>query len=157
MTETTTTTKRPTKAQQKATDRADAIATLKKHLKPGAEVLTILRHVAKSGMMRVIDVYVAHKGDMIRLTWAACEATGIKYNRKHEGAEMGGCGMDMGFALVYELSRVMFPKGFPCTGKDYTTRGACCPSCDHSNRDPRGFAKGIKHADGGYALRHRWL
>ena len=29
---------------------------------------------------------------------------------------MGGCGMDMTFALTYSLSRALFPNGFTCTG-----------------------------------------
>lgn len=44
---------------------------------------------------------------------------------------MNGCGMDMGFHLVYSLSRVLFsPKqgGFECLGI-----GHYCPSNDHSN------------------------
>ena len=58
--------------------------------------------------------------------------------------------MDMGFALVYDLSRTLYPDGFECIGKD-----AQCPSNDHSNGD-RNYAK-HNHKDGGYALRQRWL
>ena len=68
--------------------------------------------------------------------------------RRQLAVKMGGCGMDMGFALVYNLSSVLFRDNFICTGEK-------CPSNDHNNgekdRTPH------KHSDGGYALRHRQL
>lgn len=39
---------------------------------------------------------------------------------------MNGCGMDMGFSLVYDLGRVLFRDNFRCIGKG-------CPSSDHDN------------------------
>ena len=47
--------------------------------------------------------------------------------------------MDMGFALVYELSRELYPKGFKVAGVG-------------RNGDTSGHDK-----DGGYALKQRWL
>jgi hypothetical protein len=58
---------------------------------------------------------------------------------------MGGAGMDMGFALVYNLSRSLYPNGFDCIGES-------CPSNDHVNGYNRSH-----HADGGYALQQSWL
>lgn len=59
-----------------------------------------------------------------------------------------GCGMDVGFSLVYNLGWVLFPNGFECVGER-------CPSNDHSNGD-RDYSP-HHHSDGGYALRQRWL
>jgi len=56
--------------------------------------------------------------------------------------------MDMGFHLVYSLSRALYPDGFACVG-DY------CPSNDHSNGQPKDLRS--HHRDGGYALRQEWI
>jgi hypothetical protein len=62
--------------------------------------------------------------------------------------------MDVGFELVYNLGRVLWPKGFACSGKS-------CPSNDHSNEprkyDREKFVGQVHTGDGGYALNHRWL
>ena len=51
----------------------------------------------------------------------------MTYNRKAEAIRVGGCGMDMGFHVVYNLSRALYRDGrFVCMGED-------CPSNDHSN------------------------
>ena len=54
----------------------------------------------------------------------------------------------MGFAVIYELSQALFPKGFECIGEK-------CPSNDHSNGD-RDYTP-HHHNSGGYALKHRWM
>ena len=117
-------------------------------IKPGETIYTKLNHVSQSGMMRVIDLYVMRDNAPVRITWSAAKATDSTYNRKHEGLQMGGCGMDMGFAAVYGLSYALFGKGFECTGPN-------CPANDHSNGD-RDYTPHM-HSDGGYALKHRWL
>ena len=131
-----------TKAKQQ--ERQEAIKDLKKYLKPGTKVYTVLRHCSRSGMLRVIDLYIWKRNEKLRITWGACKATGSTYNIKHEGMTMGGCGMDMGFAAVYHLSSALFPKGFiPAkAGKRYGRNGS-----DANERD----------RDGGYALEHEWI
>ena len=49
------------------------------------------------------------KGDRLFLSYNAALATKSKYDRRHEGMAMGGCGMDMGFSAVYELAHSLFP------------------------------------------------
>lgn len=87
------------------------------------------------------------------MTWSVASATGFNYSRKAEALTVGGCGMDIGFEVVYNLGRVLYPNGFVCSG-------ASCPSNDHSN-DPKckrdTFAGKMYMGDGGYALKHRWL
>lgn len=128
---------------QQQTEQLEAIANLKKYLKPGSKVYTVLRHVSSSGMMRVLDLYVIKKNEPLRLTWSVCKAIGYKYNRKHDGLEIGGWGMDMGLAVVYYLSRTLFPDGFvPAKAGSNGRNGT--PATE---RDP----------DGGYALKHEWM
>jgi hypothetical protein len=136
-------------------------------LKPGDTVRVILRHCSRSGMTRSISPII-HSEDY---SWAVARLLGHPFDRTNGGVKMGGCGMDMGFELVYQLSRTLYRGGFGCIGEG-------CPSNDHSNGDrdytpyddgtPKNSAevgtdipgKRINrhyHADGGYALRHKWL
>lgn len=136
----------------KQAEREEARTRLLEILKPGDTVHTVLRHVSSSGMSRRIDLYKLEGGEPIYLSAYAAKACGFRLSDKG-GIVAGGCGMDMGFHLVYELGAVLWPKGVPCTGKAYG-EGAC-RSNDHSNGD-RDY-KPHDHRDGGYALRHRWL
>jgi hypothetical protein len=63
-------------------------------------VYQIVRHVSKSGMQREISTYVSDgEGGMRNLDWAISVVTGSRIG-KHDGVVIGGCGMDMGFALL---------------------------------------------------------
>jgi len=135
------------KQQQK--NREEAIAKLREMLKPGDEIRTVLRHVSRSGMSRSISTII----DGEDWTYFTARALGLTIDQRNGGAKVGGCGMDMGFHLVYELSYKLFPDGFTCTGRD--SHPNPCPSNDHSNGD-RDYTP-HQHKSGGYALRHRWL
>lgn len=132
----------------KEQERQTTCEDLQEYLKPGTEVYTILRHVSRSGMLRVIDLVTFASGRPSHCGWNAAKALGWAYHRGHNGVKMEGCGMDMGFHLVYSLARVLFPDGFGCIGKR-------CPSNDHHNGD--GVYTPHHHQDGGYALIQRWL
>ncbi len=117
-------------------------------LKRGETVYTILRHVSRSGMQRVIELVIIRKGKPIRIGWSAAKLIGSSYDQDHGGIKTDGCGMDMGFNLVHYLSSVLWPKGFKCIGEH-------CPSNDHSNY--RQGEAPTHHKSGGYALTHNWL
>lgn len=117
-------------------DKMEALSDLRAMLKPGDTIYTRLKHVSRSGMMRVIDLFVIRDNEPMHITWLACEATGTAYHDKHDGMRMDGCGMDMGFAAVYHLGRVLWPNGTP---------------------EPHGTRNGEPDRDGGYALKHRWM
>lgn len=136
-----------TKAQQ--AEHEQAKDKLREMLKPGDTVYTILRHVSSSGMMRHISLVTK---DMQDITHLAAVVLGEKI-ADDGGLKRGGCGMDMGFDAVYQLSRYLFPDGFTCTGKHEP--GNYCPSNDHTNGD-RNYEP-HHHASGGYALCQRWL
>lgn len=174
-----------TKAQQ--SERDEKIAELRETLKPGTTVYTLLRNVSRSGMSRDMDVYVMEGNEPRRITWSVAKAADLTYNTKSEAIRMGGCGMDMGFALVYNLSRALYGRdhSFACIGNG-------CPSNDHNNaystskqnrclvcgaelpKNPRYKRNNVGahdypvcsqacasgewiHTDGGYALKQRWL
>ena len=110
-------------------EQAEALASLRDILKPGDTVHTILRHVSRSGMQRVITPVKVVDGDHRFLTWAVARVSGMSIkDGMSDGVVVGGAGMDMGFHLVYELSYRLFPNGYGCIGEK-------CPSNDHTNGD----------------------
>jgi hypothetical protein len=148
--------------KKQAADQAEALAHLRSWLSPGDKVCTVLRHVSRSGMMRAIDLYAwtgAEPPVKLWLSSYAARAGVASLSKRYDSLLAGGCGMDMGFSLVYSLSSALYPDGFGCIGKR-------CPSNDHSNGD-RDYTphkpEGLKpqrdhwHTAGGYALRHEWI
>jgi len=145
---------RETKASKQ--EREKAADDLRGFIKPGMTVYTTLRHRASSGMFRVIDLHVIIDNEPRWIGYTAATAMGGRYDDHRQGIKASGCGMDMGFHLVYNLSRTLFRDSFLCIGKD-------CPSNDHSNDyyhktpEAKRRAPDRLHSDGGYALRHRWM
>lgn len=110
-------------------DQRDALDQLRRELKPGTTVHTILRHVSRSGMSRSISaVVISKRGEVHTLDYLIARAGLGKVDQRNGGIRIGGAGMDMGFALVYGLSRALYPDGHRCTGDART-----CPSNDHAN------------------------
>jgi hypothetical protein len=90
-----------------------ARARLLQILAPGATVVTIVRHVSKSGMSRAIDAYTYVTDETtgrVSLLWLSplvAKATGLKFSDTHEALWVSGCGMDMGYHVVNCLSRAL--------------------------------------------------
>ena len=126
------------RASEKRVEREDAIASLRNILKPGDRVLCVLRSVSASGMSRAIDFYTMRNGDLTYLSGYMAQALDLRH-AKRQGLVVSGCGMDMGFATVYSLGRVLFPDGFAVAGRG-------------RNGDMSGWDN-----DGGYALHSDWL
>jgi len=93
-------------------EHAQALEMLNKLVKAGDTIYTVLRHVSRSGMSRNIDMYVIKDNQPVFITGYAGKLLGLKHDYKgHGGLVVGGCGMDMGFHLVYELGGRMFKSG----------------------------------------------
>ena len=140
-----------TRAQKQA--QRDSIDHLRELLHPGDTVYTILDHCSSSGMTHHIRVVIARTDDDGRTyhlhpNWHVATALGTRQAKRGDGVVMGGCGMDMGFQLVYTLSATLWPDGFVCLGDR-------CRSNDHSNGDRDRTPH--HHTSGGYALTHEWL
>lgn len=90
---------------------AEARESLKKMLKPGDCIYTILQSVSKSGMSRKIKLVVGDGENKISdITWYVSQTL---EERMNDGAiVVKGCGMDMGFYLVERLSRVLFQESY---------------------------------------------
>lgn len=151
-----------TRKKAAPTEQSESIAELRKILKPGTTIYCVLRHEGAAGMNRSISLVMPVKryttvypkdadgntdykatpkqvqdGMYIRdLTYAAARAMGRKLDKKHGGIRINGCGMDMGFALVYDLGMTLWPNGTP---------------------KPHGTRNGEPDRDGGYALKSTWL
>ena len=136
--------------ERKAEAKAIALEYLHSYLKPGQTVYVILRHASKSGMSRSISAVIPTiskegKPGIYDITHLVAQACDLAMDSHHGGVKIGGVGMDMGFALVYDLSCTMWPSGFDCIGNG-------CPSNDHSNHEDNAH-----HKDGGYALKKSWI
>lgn len=119
------------------------LAYLRSILKPGSEVYTTVKSVAKSGMSRTMTLHVVLDGEIRGITYSAAVVLG-KPAQRDGTIRVHGCGMDMGFHIVYTLSRILFPDGFiPAeAGHEYGRNGVPATDLDKN---------------GGYALKQRWL
>ena len=114
-------------------------------VKPGDKIHIICRNVSRSGMSRQLDFFLLRDNRLIYISPHVAEITDHK--RHTNGAlKVSGCGMDMGFAVVYDLSSRLFPRGYYLQ-KDEWPR----------NNDKEIKATGIDSTGGGYALTHEWV
>ena len=88
-------------------------------------VYAIIRSVAPSGMSRRIDFYTiakdhhdntyseeSHAPRMQFLTGYIAQVLGYRRDRDKDGILVKGCGMDMAFAVTYELSMLLYDNGY---------------------------------------------
>lgn len=71
---------------------------------------TVLRHVSQSGMSRDISLLTTENGALRNITYLAGQAMGEKVKDRNGQwvIRVNGCGMDMGFHLVYNLSHSLY-------------------------------------------------
>ena len=73
----------------------------------------MLEHVSKSGMYRIFRMFIVEGDEMLEIrSLPQFEKKNIKFNRKKDGWPMSGCGMDMGFALVYDVAQFYNGDGY---------------------------------------------
>lgn len=137
-------------AHEERSERASALHKLRGMLPPGSTVYTVLRHVSRSGMSRRIDVYSiaidASSGEPHMHYLSGYVATALGYQRHDSGAlVVGGCGMDMGYSVVHNLSYALH--GMKDMGPDASSAGA----------SGRPFAPTPEQYCSGYSLRHEWI
>jgi len=93
----------------------EAITALKEALKPYRNkkraVYNVLHHVSASGMTRAIGTFVVIENEIHRLDYYMVKAGIGKFNNKHGGITVTGCGMDMGFHLVDNMMHVALGLG----------------------------------------------
>ena len=111
------------------------INELLKIVAPKQTIFTIVKHVSSSGMSRDIGVYIVNAGKIQDISFYISNILGWKRS-KNGGVRVSGCGMDMGFHLVYTLGAILWPNG---------------------TIEAHGTRNGKPDADGGYALTHEWI
>jgi hypothetical protein len=101
-----------TKKALAALEKSESIETLRKLLAGDDKpvIYTILRHVSASGMSRDISLIYIKNGEPYHINYSAAKATGDRLVSRngHDAIRVHGCGMDMGFHIVYGLSSVLF-------------------------------------------------
>jgi len=112
---------------------------LKELLEKGNRIVyTKCNHVSNSGMFRLISCFVIVNNKPINIDWYIEKITNYKRDKRREGLRVSGCGMDMGFSVVYNLGSCLYPHG---DGKTITGR--------NGDTEPE--------TDGGYLLKQKWL
>ena len=81
-------------------------------LKKDETVFTTTLHVSKSGMTRLIKFFVIRDNSPLYLTNTIIEKLGYKPNKHWDSIVVRGCGMDMGYHVVHNLSYALFGKGY---------------------------------------------
>ena len=96
---------------KKEIEKRDAIEYLKKSINKGDTLFTIVTHVSKSGMSRNIKVLDIKNESPSYWNYYISKILG--YTLKNDGTlKVQGCGMDMGFHVVYQLSDALFNDGY---------------------------------------------
>lgn len=128
---------RYTKAEQE-----EAKATLREFLPQGATVNLVLQKVARSGMSRVIKCLAVNENNQpFDVSWYVGRALEMTVTDDYlSGVRIGGCGMDMGLALVDNLSYALYGK--PINQRQANTR--------HNDADSAEY-------DLAHGLRYKWL
>lgn len=94
------------------TERDEACAFLAERISAGDTLWTNVTHVARSGMSRRISVYLIRDNEPWNISGYVAKALGLRLNRDDLAVHVSGCGMDMGFHVVYELSHALFNDGY---------------------------------------------
>ena len=110
---------------KKVTDtahRLELISELRAWMPKGSTVYTILRSRARSGMSRVISPVVLQpktydsgngvewEAEPIFPEYKVAQLLGWSLD-KDQGIKVHGCGMDMGFHMVYTLASILYDDG----------------------------------------------
>lgn len=70
-------------------------------------------HVARSGMSRAIVPRLIVDGELLNVTGCVSDLLGWPMHRGGEGVRVDGCGMDMGFHLVYSVASILYREDRP--------------------------------------------
>lgn len=131
--------------KEKREAKSEALVKLREWIKAGEKVYTTVTHVARSGMQRSIRVFIMRDNEPFEITGYTAHALDYPRDDKNGGVKVGGCGMDMGFHIVYNLGRTLFPDGGSLAKTNTTRRSQAERAGEKIERD------------GGYLLKQVWL
>jgi hypothetical protein len=100
--------KKAQKEQERENARVYLLSILNKQNKP--TLYTNLKSVSSSGMSRDMKVLAAVEGEIVDVTYyvGKLDIGTIKERNGQRVIRVGGCGMDMGFHVVYSVSAVLY-------------------------------------------------
>lgn len=103
-----------TKRQQAEIDKAEAVEWLRDVYPKGSTVYTVLRSSSRSGLSREIGIVAIRDGGttILHPNYRVGIACDYRMNKQGDGLKVQGGGMDMGFAVVYDLASVLYGDGY---------------------------------------------
>lgn len=121
-----------------------AIQKLQELCPPGTMIYTSVEQVSRSGMSRHIKTFISVNNEILNITYFVARALGYRISDKTGGLVVSGCGMDMGFHVVMNLSYAIHGHGI---GYDLEGRER-----DEAQRKPQ-----ADNYVSGYSLHQRWM
>jgi hypothetical protein len=105
---TATLSKKAQKEQERESARAYLLSILERQEKP--TLYTNLKSVSSSGMSRDMKVLAVVDGEIVDVTYyvGKLDIGTIKERNGQRVIRVGGCGMDMGFHVVYTVSAILY-------------------------------------------------
>ena len=85
---------------------------IKQYVNEGDTLYTDVQSVSRSGMSRHIRVYAIKDNEPINLSSWVADILKRRFIDKDSSVMVRGCGMDMGFEVVYCLSYALFQDGY---------------------------------------------
>lgn len=87
-------------------------AYLKSLFAPGKEIYRSVLHVSASGMSREIGLYIVKDNRILDISFEVASVLGWTKSKTKRAVRVEGCGMDMIFHTIYELSQRLFNDGY---------------------------------------------
>ncbi len=140
-------------------DVAEVTHELRERFRPGSTAGTALRHVSRSGMRRAINVYDLTDAAAY-LSPRVAVAADLDWSDRYEAITVDGCGMDMGFSIVYSLSGALY--GYASDGRTRRMQPAV-PLTPTERRRLTAWRKQERdryhgaNTSGAYAISQRWI
>ena len=102
----------------------EAIKRLKNYgIKQGNTIFSYVRSVAPSGMSRQIKFFIAKDSEIYDITRNVAVITDNRFKKDNWTLSISGCGMDMCFAVVYNLAEIIFRNEEPDSADRKTDKG----------------------------------
>ena len=101
------------KIMTKKQAKLESLSNLKNWISEGDTIYYIVKNVSSSGMYRHIDFYKLEpndKGEIVKswLSYNIAKALDYPFKEKTNSVGVSGCGMDMGFHVISQLSHILF-------------------------------------------------
>ena len=89
-----------------------AIHTLQELAPPASRIYVVVRYVSSNGMRRHMSFFAIQHNVPMCLDRLIVDAGLFPWNKARTALLVSGCGMDMGFHVVYELAYLIYKNGY---------------------------------------------